>query len=184
MRALKARLRMRTRRMVPETSKSFYRARIVMIQTCTRKGTSTLSLREMIFSLTTWTSYRLSPRPISVRPTATPVIAIMILETTLLRSSKKVCKLHQAASSIDPDFRWDKSFAASLLSCASPVVSASRTGRPLLSTPHDQADAAEQAARCPACERPPCPERHLLGLAIRRTVARSAAGVWPLYYLL
>ena len=29
-----------------------------------------------------------------------------------------------------------------------------------------QADAAEQAARCPACERPPCPERHLLGLAI------------------
>ena len=29
-----------------------------------------------------------------------------------------------------------------------------------------------------------CPERHLLSLAIRRTVAQSAAGVWPLYYLL
>ena len=30
----------------------------------------------------------------------------------------------------------------------------------------------------------PCPEWHLVGLAIRRTVARSAAGVWFLYHLL
>ena len=33
----------------------------------------------------------------------------------------------QSATSIDPDFRRDKSLAASRLSCASPVVSASRT---------------------------------------------------------
>jgi hypothetical protein len=35
----------------------------------------------------------------------------------------------RSASSIDPDLRRDKSAAASLLSCASPGVSASRTGR-------------------------------------------------------
>jgi hypothetical protein len=35
---------------------------------------------------------------------------------------------------IDPGRRRDKSLAASRLSCASPVVSASRTGKPLLST--------------------------------------------------
>ena len=46
------------------------------------------------------------------------------------------------------------------------------------------ADAAEQATRCPSGERPSCPEWHLLGLAIWRTVARSAAGVRPLYHLL
>src|SRR5262249_8661286 len=40
----------------------------------------------------------------------------------------------RSASSMDPDLRRDKSAAASLLSCASPVVSASRTGKPLLST--------------------------------------------------
>jgi len=37
-----------------------------------------------------------------------------------------------------------------------------------------QADVAKQATRCPACERPPCPEWHPLGLAIWGTVARSA----------
>src|SRR5829696_8929812 len=57
-----------------------------------------------------------------------------------------------------------------------------RTHRPRMGS--HQADAAGQAARCPACERPPCPERHLLGFAIRRTVARPAAGVRPLYHLL
>jgi hypothetical protein len=35
---------------------------------------------------------------------------------------------------IVPDFRRDRSLAASRLSCAFPVVSASRTGRPLAST--------------------------------------------------
>src|SRR5437588_11583478 len=40
----------------------------------------------------------------------------------------------RSASSIDPDLRRDKSLAASRLSCASPVVSASRIGKPLLST--------------------------------------------------
>jgi transposase len=30
----------------------------------------------------------------------------------------------------------------------------------------------------------PCPERHLLGFAIRRTVARSTASVRPIYHLL
>ena len=37
-------------------------------------------------------------------------------------------------SSIIPNFRRDRSLPASRLSCASPVVSASRTGRPLVST--------------------------------------------------
>ena len=37
-------------------------------------------------------------------------------------------------SSIIPNFRRERSLPASRLSCASPVVSASRTGRPLVST--------------------------------------------------
>src|SRR5262249_24886569 len=37
-----------------------------------------------------------------------------------------------------------------------------------------QAVSAEQTARCPACERPPCSEWHLLGSTIWRTVARRA----------
>src|SRR6266700_2572951 len=40
----------------------------------------------------------------------------------------------RSANSIDPDFRRDSSLLASRLSCASPAVSASRTGRPLVST--------------------------------------------------
>jgi hypothetical protein len=55
-----------------------------------------------------------------------------------------------------------------------------RTHRPRVG----RRQAAEQAARCPTGERPPCPEWHLLGLAIWRTVARSAARFRPSYHLL
>ena len=48
-------------------------------------------------------------------------------------ASVSVAHAQEGLAHLDPDFRWDKSFAASLLSCASPVVSASQTGRPLLS---------------------------------------------------
>ena len=40
----------------------------------------------------------------------------------------------RSARSIDPDFKRDSSLSASRLSCASPAVSASRTGSPLVST--------------------------------------------------
>jgi transposase len=47
-----------------------------------------------------------------------------------------------------------------------------------------QADVTEQAARRAACGRPPCPQRHLLGLALRRTAARSSAELRTSYDLL
>jgi transposase len=47
-----------------------------------------------------------------------------------------------------------------------------------------QANAAEQAARRTTGERPLRPQRHLLGVAIRRTLARSAAELRPLHHLL
>jgi hypothetical protein len=51
-------------------------------------------------------------------------------------------------------------------------------------TDHEWAAAPEQATQYPTGERPPSPKWHLLGLAIWRTVARSAAGVRPLHHLL
>jgi transposase len=48
----------------------------------------------------------------------------------------------------------------------------------------DQADVAEQGARRASCGRSTCPQRHLLGAAIRRTMARSAGLLWPMHHLL
>src|SRR5215831_11326483 len=45
-----------------------------------------------------------------------------------------------------------------------------------------QADAAEQAAWRSSGKRPTCPQRHLLGPAIRGTLARSAGSFWPLHW--
>jgi hypothetical protein len=47
-----------------------------------------------------------------------------------------------------------------------------------------QAVPSEQAARRPEGQRPTCPKRHLLDIAVRRTMARSAGELWALYYLL
>ena len=47
-----------------------------------------------------------------------------------------------------------------------------------------QADVAEQGASRASCGRSMCPQRHLLGAAIRRTVARSAGLLWPMHHLL
>jgi hypothetical protein len=47
-----------------------------------------------------------------------------------------------------------------------------------------QANAAEQAAPRTTGERPSRPQWHLLGVAIRRTLARSAAELRPLHHLL
>jgi hypothetical protein len=47
-----------------------------------------------------------------------------------------------------------------------------------------QPDAAEQAAWRSSGKRPTCPQRHLLGPAIRGTLARSAGSFWPLHDLL
>src|SRR5262245_44582464 len=47
-----------------------------------------------------------------------------------------------------------------------------------------QADVAEQTARRAARGRPPCPQRYLLGPAIRSTMARSAWELWPVHELL
>ena len=44
-----------------------------------------------------------------------------------------------------------------------------------------QADVAEQTARRPACERPPCSEWHLLGSTIWGTVARPAGQLWSVH---
>jgi hypothetical protein len=43
----------------------------------------------------------------------------------------------RSASSIVPDFKRDRSVPASRLSCVSPAVNASRTGRPLYRPPHE-----------------------------------------------
>src|SRR5215469_10803302 len=40
------------------------------------------------------------------------------------------------------------------------------------------ADAPEQTTRCPPRKRPACPQWHLLGLAVSRTVARSVPEVY------
>ena len=42
-----------------------------------------------------------------------------------------------------------------------------------------KADAAKQVAWRSSGKRPPCPQWHLLGLAIGSTLARSTGGVWP-----
>ena len=44
-----------------------------------------------------------------------------------------------------------------------------------------QADAPERTTRRPPRKRPACPQWHLLGLAVRRTVARSAGNLRTLY---
>src|SRR6266516_837989 len=47
-----------------------------------------------------------------------------------------------------------------------------------------QTDAAEQAARRTTGERPPCPQRHLLGAAVRGAVAGPAGELRALHDLL
>jgi hypothetical protein len=47
-----------------------------------------------------------------------------------------------------------------------------------------KANAAQQAAWRATSERPPCPQWHLLGLAVRGALAGSAGGVWPIHHLL
>jgi hypothetical protein len=44
-------------------------------------------------------------------------------------------------------------------------------------------DAAERAAWRSTGERPPCPQRHLLGVAVRRALAGPAGQFWSLHYL-
>ena len=45
-----------------------------------------------------------------------------------------------------------------------------------------QADVAEQGARRASCGRSTCPQLHLLGAAIRRTMARSAGLLRPMHH--
>ena len=47
-----------------------------------------------------------------------------------------------------------------------------------------QTDAPEQTARRAACERPACPQRHLLGSSLGRAEARSTGKLWTTYDLL
>ena len=41
-----------------------------------------------------------------------------------------------------------------------------------------------KAARRSTGERPPCPQRHLLGIAVRSAVAGPAGQIWSIYDLL
>jgi hypothetical protein len=47
-----------------------------------------------------------------------------------------------------------------------------------------QADVAEQGARRASCGRSTRPQRHLLGAAIPRIMARFAGLLWPMHHLL
>src|SRR6516162_1086295 len=47
-----------------------------------------------------------------------------------------------------------------------------------------QADAAEQASRYTTSERPPCAQRHLLGVALRRALAGPTGQFWSVHHLL
>ena len=46
-----------------------------------------------------------------------------------------------------------------------------------------QADVAEQVARRASRGRSPCPERYLLGAAVRGAMARSTELLWPTHHL-
>jgi MaoC like domain len=62
------------------------------------------------------------------------IIGLSVQDTTLGTTVFQSPSYPRSDKSIAPDFRRDKSLAASRLSCASPAVRAIRTGRPLPST--------------------------------------------------